>query len=220
MNERTINVEAHTERLNAFERLTKNAVWPGYLGCIWAVMYTVFVRFYQAAGGTLGLPGQFEDPKAVSMGSYFAGVLIMTCGFILIALVKPWGRVVPVWVPFIGGRNIHRLIILIPTLACTAYLIAHGISGIITKALLLAGVITIHFTGWISLDVHSLALWSLLFYEPWFVIMGILSRLTAAHYAQASGISLSSFRRCLVIYFISVFLLTVFCVFYMIFKLS
>ncbi|CAH2717053.1 hypothetical protein BACCIP111895_04242 [Neobacillus rhizosphaerae] len=80
MNEKTNNVEAQTERLNAFERLTKNAVWPAYLGCIWAVMYAVFVRFYQAAGGTLGIPGQVEDPKGMYMASYFAGVLIMTCG--------------------------------------------------------------------------------------------------------------------------------------------
>ncbi|WHY87168.1 DUF3995 domain-containing protein [Neobacillus novalis] len=220
MNEKTNNLNAQSERFNAFERLTKNAVWPAYLGCIWAVMYAVFVRFYQAAGGTLGLPGQFEDPKGVYMGSYMAGVLIMTCGFILIALVKPWGRIVPTWVPVIGRRSIHRLIILIPTLACTAYLIAHGISGIITKALLLAGVITIHFTGWISLDVHSLALWDLLFYEPWFVIMGILSGLTAAHFTQTSGISLAAFRRSLVTYIIFVFLLTMFCTFSIIFKLS
>ncbi|WP_423800816.1 DUF3995 domain-containing protein [Neobacillus sp. SAB-20_R2A] len=220
MNEKTNNVKAQTERLTAFEHWTKKAVWPAYLGCFWAVIYAVFVRFYQAAGGTIGLPGQFEDPKTMYMASYLAGVLIMTCGFILIALVKPWGRVVPAWMPFIGGKNIHRLIILIPTLTCTAYLIAHGISGMITKALLLADVITIQFTGWISLDVHSLALWSLLFYEPWFVIMGILSGLTASHYAQASGISLSAFRRSLVIYLFFVFLLTMFCVFYIIFNLS
>ncbi|EKN67591.1 hypothetical protein BABA_12705 [Neobacillus bataviensis LMG 21833] len=220
MNEKTNNLKAQTERLNAFEQWTKKAVWPAYLGCLWAVIYAVFVRFYQAAGGTLGLPGQLEDPKGAYMASYLAGVLIMTCGFILIALVKPWGRVVPTCVPLIGGRQIHRLIILIPTLSCTAYLIAHGISGIITKALLLVDVITIHFTGWISLDVHSLALWDLLFYEPWFVIMGILSGLTASHYALASGISLSAFRRSMVIYLITVFLLSVFCVFYIIVKLT
>ncbi|WP_240035130.1 hypothetical protein [Neobacillus notoginsengisoli] len=137
------NPEAETERLNAFELWIHKAVWPAYIGCFWAVSYAVFVRFYQAAGGTLGLPGQFENPEAVQMGSYYAGVLIMACGFILIALVKPWGRIVPAWVPLIGGKAVHPLIILIPTLSCTAYLIAHAISGIITKALLLANVITI-----------------------------------------------------------------------------
>ncbi|MCM3766451.1 DUF3995 domain-containing protein [Neobacillus niacini] len=217
MNEKTNHVEAQVERLTAFEQWAKKAVWPAYLGCFWAVMYAVFVRFYQAAGGTLGLPGQLEDLKMTYMASYIAGVLIMTCGFILIALVKPWGRVVPTWVPFIGGKNIHRLIILIPTLFCTAYLMAHGISGMITKAFHLAGVITLHFNGWVSLDVHSLVLWSLLFYEPWFLTMGILSGLTAAHYALASGISLSAFRRGLAIFLSFVSLLTIYCVLSIIF---
>ncbi|MFK9092778.1 hypothetical protein [Bacillus salipaludis] len=85
-------MEAQTERLNAFERLTKKAVWPAYLGCIWAVMYAVFVRFYQAAGGTLGILGQVEDPKGMYMASYIAGVLIMTCGFILFALFQALGK--------------------------------------------------------------------------------------------------------------------------------
>lgn len=213
-------MKAQTERLNAFERWTKKAVWPAYIGCLWAVLYAVFVRFYQAAGGTLGLPGQYKNPEALQMASYVAGVLIIACGFTLIALVKPWGRTVPAWVPFIGGKNIHRLVILIPTLICTAILLAHGISGMITKALHLAGIITIQFTGWISLDVHSLALWSLLIYEPWFLIMGILSGLTASHYALASGISLHVFRRSMLVYLIFVFLLSIYYVFAIIFKLA
>ncbi|WP_316571470.1 DUF3995 domain-containing protein [Neobacillus sp. YIM B06451] len=212
--------KAQTVKLNAFEQWSKKAVWPAYLGCIWAVMYAVFVRFYQAAGGTIGLPGQYENPEALQMASYVAGVLIMACGFILLALVKPCGRVVPTCVPFIGGKNIHRFFILIPTLFCTAILIVHGISGMITKSLHLAGIITIQFTGWTSLDVHSLALWSLLFYEPWFLIMGILSGLTASHYALASGISLSAYRRSMLIYLIFVFLLSMFYVFAIINKLG
>ncbi|WP_409275041.1 DUF3995 domain-containing protein [Neobacillus sp. SCS-31] len=220
MNEKTNNMNAQTERLNVFEQWSRKAVWPAYFGCVWAVMYAVFVRFYQAAGGTLGLPGQYKNPEALQMASYVAGVLIMACGFILIALVKPWGRVVPNWVPFIGGKNIHRIFILIPTLFCTAILIAHGISGMITKALFLAGIITIQFTGWISLDVHSLALWSLLFYEPWFLIMGILAGLTATHYALTSGISPRAFRRSMLTYLIFVFLLSMYYVFSIILKLA
>jgi hypothetical protein len=196
-----------TPVLNSFERFTKTAVWPAYLGCLLAILYAVFVRFYQAAGGTIGFPGQLKDPEEGYMASYIAGVMIMFCGFVLIALVKPWGRMLPMWVPLIGGRKIHRLIILIPTLLCTAFLIAHGVSGIITKALLLAGVITIDFPGWIVLDVQSLVMWDLLFYEPWFLFLGIMSSLTAAHYAQASGVSLSSFRRGMILYLISVVLL-------------
>lgn len=214
------HLKAQAEMPNGFEKWTKKAVWPAYLGCLWAVMYAVFVRFYQAAGGTAGLPGQYSNPEALQMASYYAGVLIMACGFVLIALVKTWGRVVPHWVPFIGGKNIHRLFILIPTLSCTAILIAHGISGMITKALLLAEIITIQFTGWVTLDVKSLALWSLFVYEPWFLIMGILSGLTASHYSLASGLSLRAFRRGLAIYLTFVFLLSATFVFQIINKLG
>ena len=217
MNEQTIHIKGQHKIFNGFEIWTKNTVWPAYLGCFWAVMYAVFVRFYQAAGGTIGLPGQYKNPEALQMASYYAGVLILACGFILIALVKPLGRVVPVWVPFIGGKNIPRLLILIPTLSCTAILIAHGLSGMITKALLLAGITPLHFTGWVTLDVQSLALWSLFVYEPWFLIMGILSGLTASHYALATDFSRSSFRRGLAIYLIFVFLLSAFLVFHIIF---
>jgi hypothetical protein len=199
-----------TFRLNAFERLTKTSVWPGYVGCIWALIYAVFVRFYEAAGGITESYGQLKDPEPFQMVSYFAGVLIMFCGFVLLGLVKPWGKVVPSWVPLFGGRKIHRLIILVPTLFCTAYLIAHGVAGMITKVLFLAGAITINVQthNWIVIDMHSLALWDLLFYEPWFLIMGILAGLTAAHYAQASGVSLSTLRRNTVLFLIIVFLLT------------
>lgn len=196
--------------LNVFERFTKKAVWPGYVGCLLAFMYAVFVRFYEAAGGRIDLSGQANDPESFYMASYIAGVVIMLCGFALLALIKPWGKVMPKWVPLIGGRKIHRLILLIPTLIGTAFLIAHGVGGMITKAMLLAGVITINFPGWTVVDVHSLAIWDLLFYEPWFVIMGILAGLTASHYAQASGVSISTFRRCMLIYLSLVCLLTVF----------
>jgi hypothetical protein len=197
------------QKMNAFERFTKTSVWPAYVGCIWALMYAVFIRFYQAAGGTFGLDGQPKDPKGFHMASYIAGIIIMLCGFILIGLVKPWGRVVPKRVPLIGGIKIHRFLILIPTLLCTAFLIAHGAAGIITRALHLAGVITLHdFPGFVILDVDKMALWELLIYEPWFLIMGILAGLTAAHYALASGVSLSTFRRGTIIYLIFVFLLT------------
>jgi hypothetical protein len=207
------NKASSEQRLNAFERFTKTSAWPAYAGCIWAVLYAVFVRFYQAAGGSIGIPGQPKDPEGFYMVSYISGVIIMFCGFVLIALIKPWGKVVPNWIPFIGGRKIHRLIILIPTLFCTVYLIAHGVTGMITKALFLAGVITINLQPyWIAIDMHSLALWDLLLYEPWFLILGILVGLSAAHYAQASGVPLSTLRRNTVLYLILVFLLTTFLV--------
>ncbi|WP_245208921.1 DUF3995 domain-containing protein [Gottfriedia endophytica] len=152
-------------------RFTKTSVWPAYVGFLMALYYAVFVRFYEAANFTLS-----KDPEGFNIASYIAGVVIMICGFILLALVKPYTKVVPANIPLIGGKQIPRLIILIPTLFCTAFLLAHAISGIITKALYLCGAITIYFPH-IKGDLHNMALWDLLFYEPWFLIMGHLGQL-------------------------------------------
>lgn len=197
-----------TDELNFFERFTKSSVWPAYVGCLLAFLYAVFVRFYQAAGGMIGMPGEMKDSTMIYMGSYIAGLAIMFCGFTLIALIKPWSKIIPLKVPLIGGRKIHPLIVLTPTLVGTAFLIAHGISGMITKALLLADIITMDFPEFVEVNVRELALWELFLYEPWFVLLGIMAGLTAAHYAQASGIRKSTFRRGTILILIMVFLLT------------
>lgn len=194
--------------MNAFERLTKRSVWPAYVGCVWALIYAVFVRFYEAAGGIINNSHTFKDPESIHLASYMAGVIILVCGFILLGLVKPWGRVVPGWMPLLGGIKIHRLIVLVPSLLCTAFLIAHGVAGMFTKILFLMGVIELNLPHLIVFDIQSLALWDLLFYEPWFLIMGILAGLTAAHYAQASGVSIPAFRRSMLLFLVIVFLLT------------
>ncbi|MBD0382820.1 DUF3995 domain-containing protein [Paenibacillus sp. WST5] len=74
-----------------------------------------------------------------------------------------------------GGIKIHRLFVLVPTLLCTAFLIAHGVTGIFTKILYLTGFIELNFPHLIVFDMQKLALWDLLFYEPWFLIMGIFA---------------------------------------------
>ncbi|NWL89760.1 DUF3995 domain-containing protein [Paenibacillus sp. 79R4] len=195
--------------LNAFERFTRKSVWPAYTGFLWALLYAVFVRFYEAATGTvIGGYGKFSDPDAFSVASYAAGVLILLCGFILLGLGGPRGSVVPDWVPVFRGKKLPRLLVLGPTLAGAAFLVAHGITGIITKLLYLAGAIPLRLQGWAEVDMNHLALWDLCFYEPWFLIMGILAGLTAAHYAQASGMALSVFRRGTVLYLIFLLLLS------------
>jgi hypothetical protein len=210
MQEVKVNTVTVTEttRMNFFERFTKSSVWPAYIGCLVAFMYAVFVRFYHAAGGTIGMPIQMKDPTIFYMASYYAGLAIMFCGFALIALVKPWSRIIPQKVPLISGRKIHPLILLTPTLLGATFLLTHGVSGMITKALLLANVITMDFPAFVVVDVHKLVLWDLFFYEPWFLFMGIMAGLTAAYYAQASGIRQSTFRLGTVLFLIVVFLLS------------
>ncbi|MBS4174445.1 DUF3995 domain-containing protein [Bacillus sp. FJAT-49736] len=197
--------------LNSFERFAIKSVWPAYIGCILAILYAVFVRFLEAAGvGIIYTYGRVKDPESLYIASYLAGVFIMLCGFCLLGLVKPWGKSIPQWIPLIGGKKIHPSVMLTPTLFGTAFLLAHGVSGMLTKALYLTGLITIHFYGWAELDPRALALWDLFFYEPWFFLMGILAGLSAVHYAFASSITLLWIRRCTISFLLLVLLLSIF----------
>ncbi|MBS4200860.1 DUF3995 domain-containing protein [Bacillus sp. FJAT-49732] len=203
-------ISGEPSNLNAFERFAKKSVWPAYAGCVWALLYAVFVRFLEATGGgIISTYGQMEDPEALAMASYIAGVAIMFCGFCLLGLVRPWGKKVPQWIPLIGEKNIHPLVLLTPTLLGTAFLLAHAVSGMLTKAFFLAGIITIDFPGWAELNTRSLALWDLFFYEPWFLIMGLLAGLSAAHYALTSAIRLTVIKRFTIYYLLFVLLLII-----------
>jgi hypothetical protein len=63
---------------------------------------------------------------------------------------------------------------LVPALAGSAYAAAHALTGYLTKLLDLAGVVDLDFKGWATLDKGELIAWDLLFYEPWFLGLGVL----------------------------------------------
>jgi hypothetical protein len=202
-------ITEHNE-LSSFERFTKRSTWPAYAGFVWALLYAVFVRFYEAAGGVLDDSFDFKNGNEdFFIASYMAGVLILFCGFILLGLVKSWTKVLPTWVPLLGGMKIPYLLMLIPTLISASFLITHGFGGMLTKILYLAGVIDLQFPELIVYDMQKLALWDLLFYEPWFIIMGIFAGLTAAYFAQASGVSIVVFRRIHIVFWGFTLLLTI-----------
>ena len=54
--------------------------WAAYAASAWAVAYAVGVRGYQGLGGTLGLPGTFEDPAGLRRASLLAGAGILLAG--------------------------------------------------------------------------------------------------------------------------------------------
>ena len=66
-----------------------------------------------------------------------------------------------------------------------------------TKPLHLLGVIDLEFLGWKQLDEGALIRWDLLFYEPWFLGLGILVTLGALHHYRRTGGSARGERRLL-----------------------
>ncbi|MBB6733956.1 DUF3995 domain-containing protein [Cohnella zeiphila] len=183
-----------SQRNHSFADFPRISAWPVYAGCAWALLYAVLIRFYQAAGGTIGLPGTIHDPDAFRQASYNAGVAITVCAFILLALANPGRRALFPRIPWIGRRRVQRFALLAPTLFFSCILLAHGVAGMLRNVLFLTGSISIDLPLFDTVNLRLFSLWDLLVYELWFLIMGVLSGLAAAHYAQSSGVSPSAIR--------------------------
>ncbi len=161
--------------------------WAAYAACAWAVAYAVGVRGYQGLGGTLGLPGTFEDPDGMRQASLLAGAGILLVGPASLALVRPWGLRIPRW------------LVIVPALAGSVFAAAHALTAYLTKPLHLLGVIDLEFHGWAQVDKGSLILWDLLFYEPWFLGLGVLVTLGTLHHFRRTGGSPDGARRLLAV---------------------
>lgn len=52
--------------------------------------------------------------------------LAETLAFLTMGLVRPWGQVVPRWIPVLGGRRVHPLAAIVPAAGGSAILTALG----------------------------------------------------------------------------------------------
>jgi hypothetical protein len=170
--------------------------WTAYAACGWAIAYAVLVRGYQAAGGTVGLPGTFENPDDARRAGLIAGLIIFAAGLGALAFVRPWGLRIPRW------------LLIVPALAGAAFAMAHALTGYVTKTLHLLGVIVIEFRGWDQVDERRLILWDLLFYEPWFFGLGVLVTLAALHHHRRTGGGAATRRRLLLLTVVGTLVLT------------
>jgi hypothetical protein len=153
----------------------RSLAWTGYAAFAWAAGYAVAVRGYQGLGGTVGIAGTFEDPAGMRRASLIAGVGILLVGFGALALVRPWGLRVPRW------------LLIVPAVTGSAYAMAHALTAYVTKPLHALGVVELRFDGWAKRDQTAQFLWDLLFYEPWFLGLGVLVSLAALHHYRRSG---------------------------------
>ncbi len=94
--------------------------WTGYAAAAWAIAYAIGVRFYQAAGGTIGLSSQFEDLDEFQRASFNAGVFLLLVGIGALAFVRPWGLKLPRW------------LVIVPALTGSAVALAHGLTADVT----------------------------------------------------------------------------------------
>ena len=149
--------------------------WAGYAAVVWAVAYALGVRLYQGLGGTVGLAGTFEDAGGMRRASLAAAGGILLVGIGALALVRPWGLRLPRW------------LVLASALAGSAYAASHALTAYVTKPLHAFGVIELQFHGWATRHEAAQFAWDLLFYEPWFLGLGVLVTLGALHHHRRTG---------------------------------
>jgi hypothetical protein len=162
---------------------TRSTAWAGYAAFAWATAYAIGVRGYQGLGGTVGLAGTFEDPAGMRRASLAAGAGILHVGLGSLAFVRPWGLRLPRW------------LVIVPALLGSAYAASHALTAYVTKPLDAAGVIHLRFEGWAHRNETAQFLWDLLFYEPWFLGLGVLVTLGALHHHRRTGGSAHTERR-------------------------
>lgn len=142
----------------ASARESPSSRWVGYAACAWAIVFAA-AHAYWAAGGCAGLTA---DVCAAGLPVWFlvydlmVGVLCVAGAVVALALVRPWGRIFP-------RRWLLRL-----AWAGSAVLLLRGGVGLIQDGLILTGRIGPG-SGWDSM----------MLYDPWFVVGGVLFGLTA-----------------------------------------
>jgi hypothetical protein len=89
--------------------------------------------------------------------------------------------------------------VIVPALAGSMWAMAHALTAYVSKPLHLLGATDLEFRGWETLDAGEMIAWDLLFYEPWFLALGLLVTAGALHHHRRTGGSEKACRRLVVI---------------------
>jgi hypothetical protein len=148
--------------------------WPAYAACGVGLTYAV-VSFYWAFGGMVGvdtLGGRLEevaregDPTLLWLAG-IAGVLKVAGAVVALALVRPWGRVVP------------RRLLLVMAWAGAVVLVVYGGLYVAGGALALAGVVEVA-----GAEDRTALWWHVLVWDLWFLVWGVLLGVAAWRFGR------------------------------------
>ena len=147
-----------------------------YLAAL-AALAAIPIHLYWALGGTWGLPGGAATASVAGIRATNVAVsVLLACGAaFLCGLARPWSRRPP------------ALLMLAPVWAGSVVCLSHGLFGIVTKGLYVAGMHAA--VSWPEHDLTAAqknlaALRDLAVFEPWFLIQGLLLALAGRWLAR------------------------------------
>ncbi|WP_328954388.1 hypothetical protein [Kitasatospora purpeofusca] len=100
---------------------TRPTAWLGYAAAGLATVYPS-VKYYWWAGGSFGRPETYLEGFPVMETVLLVGGVVLA-----LALVRPWGRVYPFWIPFLAGRQVERRICVVAGWGLAALLSLQGL---------------------------------------------------------------------------------------------
>jgi Protein of unknown function (DUF3995) len=151
--------------------------WAAYAAAVLAAVYAV-VSFYWAFGGTAGigtLGGRLEelgrqgDPGVRWLAGVAGGLKVLGV-VVALALVRPWGRVVPRWL--LSGA----------AWAGAVVLVGYGGLNVVVGGLVLGGVVE----GPAGFDRGALW-WHVVVWDLWFLVWGVLLGVAAWRYGRVTA---------------------------------
>ena len=128
---------------------------------VWALLYALY-RWYYAAGGTIGMLGTPGSDQQWRLINGIAGALIAIAAVLPLVLLKAWRSP--------SGRRLLPALCWLIAVAC----VTHALIGMIQRVASLAGLLTIRYPFWQSIDARKADLQALFFNEPWFLVEGLL----------------------------------------------
>ena len=167
--------KAHDKMTTATpSKLSHWAVRVAYGACGWAFLFAA-LSFYWALGGTAG--ADTVSPEIVQLARahvpwvmavlWITAILKVVSGFVALALIQPWGRMVPRWALLILGWGTGTL------------LFVHGGLYFAVGVLALSGAISVS-------TPETLLHWYTFLWGPWWLIGGILFLIAAWIYFRRS----------------------------------
>jgi hypothetical protein len=113
--------------------------WAGYAASGWAVL-ALPIHIYYGLGGTVGrsLDRELVDQLGVGAaefawraGHWATAAVVAAIALLALALVRPWGRALPDWLPGVHGRRVPSWLLLMPAFAVTVMTLSYAIGDVL-----------------------------------------------------------------------------------------
>ncbi|AUY54256.1 hypothetical protein EH183_16010 [Streptomyces sp. CB01881] len=106
----------------------KATVWTTVPSGLWRIVFGLGIPV-GFSGGTAELAARY-NPGWGTVYVVVLSALAESLAFLTVGLVRPWGEVVPGWIPLIGGRRVHPLAAIVPAVLGSVILTRLGMAAL------------------------------------------------------------------------------------------